>query len=71
MRSSIRNSCKQAPEVLKTYLQLSLNSQPSFLRSNRVGGYDHDRFQQRYKGIKVENGIYSCIEGEYDRTHDG
>ncbi|EQA70498.1 putative lipoprotein, partial [Leptospira noguchii serovar Panama str. CZ214] len=57
-------SRKQAPEVLKTYLQLSLNSQPSFLRSNRVGVYDHDRFQQRYKGIKVENGIYTVLSKE-------
>ncbi|EMY77026.1 bacillolysin family protein [Leptospira weilii serovar Ranarum str. ICFT] len=52
---------KQAPEVLKTYLQLPFNSEPVFLRSNHVGDYDHDRFQQKYKGIKVENGIYTVI----------
>ncbi len=55
---------KQAPEVLKTYLQLPLNSEPVFLRSNRIGAYDHDRFQQKYKGIKVENGIYTVISKE-------
>ncbi|EKN87999.1 thermolysin metallopeptidase, alpha-helical domain protein [Leptospira interrogans str. 2003000735] len=52
---------KQAPEVLKTYLQLTLNSEPVFLRSNHIGDYDHDRFQQRYKGIKVENGTYTVV----------
>ncbi|EMO78922.1 peptidase propeptide and YpeB domain protein [Leptospira kirschneri str. 200801774] len=52
---------KQAPEVLKTYLQLPLNSEPVFLRSNHIGDYDHDRFQQRYKGIKVENGTYTVV----------
>ncbi|EMS84902.1 peptidase propeptide and YpeB domain protein [Leptospira noguchii str. Cascata] len=57
-------SRKQAPEVLKTYLQLSLSSDAKFLRSNRVGGYDHDRFQQRYRGIKVENGIYTVLSKE-------
>ncbi|EMN04816.1 hypothetical protein LEP1GSC046_2642, partial [Leptospira kirschneri serovar Bim str. 1051] len=40
-------SRKQASEVLKTYLQLPLTSQATFLRSTRVGDFDHDRFQQR------------------------
>ncbi|EMO87676.1 bacillolysin family protein [Leptospira noguchii str. 2001034031] len=57
-------SRKQAPEVLKTYLQLSLTSQATFLRSTRVGDFDHDRFQQRYRGIKVENGIYTVVSKE-------
>ncbi|EKO97418.1 hypothetical protein LEP1GSC057_1569, partial [Leptospira interrogans str. Brem 329] len=52
-------SRKQAPEVLKTYLQLPLTSEATFLRSARVGDFDHDRFQQRYKGIRIENGIYT------------
>ncbi|AKP27458.1 Thermolysin metallopeptidase, alpha-helical domain protein [Leptospira interrogans serovar Manilae] len=57
-------SRKQAPEVLKTYLQLPLSSQATFLRSARVGDFDHDRFQQRYKGIRVENGIYTVVSKE-------
>lgn len=57
-------SRKQAPEVLKTYLQLPLSFQASFLRSTRVGDFDHDRFQQRYKGIRVENGIYTVVSKE-------
>ncbi|EMK25711.1 M4 family metallopeptidase, partial [Leptospira kirschneri] len=57
-------SRKQAPEVLKTYLQLPLTSQATFLRSARVGDFDHDRFQQRYKGIRVENGIYTVVSKE-------
>ncbi len=57
-------SRKQASEVLKTYLQLPLTSQATFLRSTRVGDFDHDRFQQRYKGIKVENGIYTVVSKE-------
>ncbi|EKQ46654.1 thermolysin metallopeptidase, alpha-helical domain protein [Leptospira interrogans str. 2002000623] len=57
-------SRKQAPEVLKTYLQLPLSSEASFLRSARVGNFDHDRFQQRYKGIRVENGIYTVVSKE-------
>ncbi len=57
-------SRKQAPEVLKTYLQLPLTSQATFLRSARVGDFDHDRFQQRYKGIRIENGIYTVVSKE-------
>ncbi|WP_208710070.1 M4 family metallopeptidase [Leptospira interrogans] len=57
-------SRKQAPEVLKTYLQLPLSSEATFLRSARVGNYDQDRFQQRYKGIRVENGIYTVVSKE-------
>ncbi|QHH72886.1 M4 family peptidase [Leptospira interrogans] len=57
-------SRKQAPEVLKTYLQLPLTSQATFLRSARVGDFDHDRFQQRYKGVRVENGIYTVVSKE-------
>ncbi|MCH1887939.1 M4 family metallopeptidase, partial [Leptospira interrogans] len=57
-------SRKQAPEVLKTYLQLPLSSEASFLRSARVGDFDQDRFQQRYKGIRVENGIYTVVSKE-------
>ncbi|KON76994.1 Thermolysin family protein [Leptospira kirschneri serovar Mozdok] len=54
----------QGSEVLKTYLQLPLNAQASFLRSNRIGTYDHDRFQQKYKGITVEDGIYTVVSKE-------
>ncbi|MDI7203505.1 M4 family metalopeptidase thermolysin [Leptospira santarosai] len=55
---------KQAPEVLTTYLQLSSNSRPHLFRSNRIGGFDYDRFQQKYKDIKVEDGIYTVISKE-------
>ncbi|WP_061231178.1 M4 family metalopeptidase thermolysin [Leptospira weilii] len=52
-------SRQQAPEVLKAYLQISPESQPLLLRSNRYADRIYDRFQQYYKNIKVENGIYT------------
>ncbi|WP_426493679.1 M4 family metalopeptidase thermolysin [Leptospira interrogans serovar Grippotyphosa] len=54
-------SRSQASEVLKTYLQIPTEYTPKLVRSNESNGQVLDRFQQYYKGIKVENKIYTVV----------
>lgn len=51
----------QASEVLKTYLQIPAEYTLKLARSNESNGHILDRFQKYYKGLKVENKIYTVV----------
>ncbi len=68
-------SAANSKQVLKQVLNLSSNDEFKSLKSNvdRVG-FTHEKFQQYYQGIKVENGVYilhsqnniiESLSGEY------
>ncbi|WP_051263799.1 M4 family metallopeptidase [Tenacibaculum ovolyticum] len=68
-----RTSLQRAPELIREKLKLSVNDNLQKIKTQTDDlGFTHEKFQQKFKGVKVEFGTYTAhAKNSILRTMDG